>query len=283
MIEVRKNILKKIYKKRKPSTHKYDFGSLLIIGGSKLYSGSPAFAALSAIAAYRTGVDLVTVAAPERAANIVASFSPDMITYPLKGNYIAKTHLKELFYLAENKSAIVIGGGIERRKETLSTVAAFLKKITLPCVIDADAIHAVTKNKKIIANKKFVITPHPHEFYILTNKKTEKTRLEKRIKVVKESAQKLKTTILLKGHVDIISNGKKTAINKTGSPFMSVGGTGDTLVGILGSLLAQGIDTFTATCAAAYINGKAGEIVAKEKKQTMIASDLIKAIVKVIT
>ena len=99
MYIVNKSILKKVYRKRAKDARKYDYGSLLVVGGSKLYSGSSGFAALSA---YRSGVDLVTVAAPERAANIIAGFSPDMITYPLKGDYLRKEHLKEILSLAKN-------------------------------------------------------------------------------------------------------------------------------------------------------------------------------------
>ncbi len=279
-----KSILKKIYKKRKVIAHKYDFGALLIIGGSKKYSGSPAFNTLAALAmaAYRCGADVVEVAAPRRAADIIASFSPDMITYPLEGDSIKKAHLKKLLKLAKNKTAAVIGGGLERKRETLETILAFLKKINLPCVIDADAIYAVVKNKKVL-RKNFVITPHAYEFYILTGKKVENLSLKEKIKIIKEQATKLNIIILLKGNPDIISDGKKIAINKTGNSYMTVGGTGDTLAGILGSLLAQHIDPFTATGAAAYINGKAGDLAAKEKKAALIASDLIPEIQKIVS
>ena len=110
-MNISKSILKKVYKKRPKSVHKGNFGSLLIVGGSRLYSGSPGFAAM---AAYRSGVDLVTIAAPERAANIVAKWTPDMITHPLKGDFVKSSHVKELLKLAEGKDAVVIGGGLGR-------------------------------------------------------------------------------------------------------------------------------------------------------------------------
>lgn len=269
-------ILKKVYKKRSPYAHKYDFGHLLVIGGSKLYSGSPALASL---AAYRTGVDLVTAASPERAANIIATFSPDMITYPLKGDYINKKHVKELLSLTENKKAVVIGGGMERRKETFKAVQSFLRRVELPCVIDADAIHAVAEDKNIL-KKNFVLTPHAKEFYVLTGINLNNLSQDSIAKTVKKAAKELNTVILLKGHTDIISDGKKVILNKTGNPYLTKGGTGDTLAGILGSLLAQGIDLLTAASAAAYINGRAGDIAAKEKKQAVTSTDLINSIYK---
>lgn len=275
------SILKKVYKKRKSSSHKYDFGHLLIIGGSKMYSGAPALAGLAALAAYRAGVDLVTVAAPERAANIIASFSPELVTWPLRGAYLKKTHLKEIFNLTKNKNAVVIGNGLGKEKETESTVLKFLSKINIPCVIDADAIHAVAKNKRIL-RKIFVITPHAQEFYILTGVNLKNKTVKDKARIVKEYASKFNVIILLKGNPDIISDGKRIILNKTGNPYLTKGGTGDTLAGILGSLLAQGHDIFTASSAAAYINGLAGDIAAKEKKQALSPMDLINSIYKVI-
>ena len=270
-------ILKKIYKPRDKWVHKGNFGSLLVIGGSKRYSGSPVF---NALAAYRAGVDLVTVAAPRRAADIIASFSPDLITYPLEGDYLNETHLDDIFMLAQNSDAVVIGGGLERNRETLVTIRKILKGLTLPCVIDADTIHAIAEEKNLL-EKNFVITPHAHEFFVLTGKKVE-NNLKKRIKVVKDAASRLNCTIALKGYVDVISDGKRVAINKTGSPFMSVGGTGDTLAGICGALLARKIEPFEAACAACFINGRAGELASKKFREGLIASDLLKEIPNVI-
>lgn len=283
MFVVKTSIIKEVYPKRKKQAHKYDFGALLVIGGSKKYSGSPVFNALAsqAMASYRAGADIVEVAAPERAANIAAGFSPDIIAYPLKGDYLNRNHLTKIMELSKSKTAVVIGGGIERRNETLSTVLAFLKRTNLPCVIDADAIYALAKDKKVI-KRHFVVTPHAREFFILTGKTVLNLNLNKKIRIVKEEASKLNCTILLKGNPDIISDGVSIAINKTGNPYMTVGGTGDILAGILGSLLAQGIQPFKAACAAAYITGKAGDLAARKKKQSLVASDLLEEISKAV-
>ncbi len=276
--EIKKTILKKVYKKRKPWAHKDDFGRLLIIGGSKRYSGSPSFNALAAMAAYRSGVDIVEVVAPERVANIIASFSPDMITYPLEGNYVAKKHLKTLLEESKNKTAFVIGGGLERNTETLYVVREFLRKIKIPGVIDADAIYAIGPRMDL---SNFVFTPHAYEFFVLTGKKLKRNlALKEKIKIIWSEAKKLNTTILLKGNVDIISDGKQIAINKTGTPYMTVGGTGDTLAGILGSLIAQKNSLFDSACAAAYINGKAGELT--QRKASLTATDLIEKISEIV-
>ena len=292
MIQIKKDILKKFYPKRKQNVHKYDFGHLLVIGGSKLYSGSPALAALAAL---KSGTDLVTVAAPERAANIIAGFTPDLITYPLEGKYFEKKHLPELLKLAKNKTAFVIGGGTERQAETLKLIRKFIKETDLAGVVDADGIHALSYRRhsrmslsckrhwSMSPTKKrnLIITPHLQEFYVLTGIKITDKSLADKIKIVKKEAARFKNVILLKGNQDIISDGKKVAINKTGNPFMTKGGTGDTLAGICGALLAQGQDSFTAACAASYINGKAGDIAAKKFKQSLLATDVIENIYKV--
>jgi len=271
MIEVTANILQKIYKPRDPQAHKYDFGHLLVVGGSKLYHGSPA---LSALAAYRSGVDLATIIAPKRAADAIASLSPDLITYPLDCDYFSAQNLSEVSQHLPQKTAVVIGGGIELKDESIKFILEFLDKVDLPVVLDAGAIHAVAKKKEVIAAKPFVLTPHAYEFKVLTGIKASDS-LNERAATVQKMARKLQTTILLKGPIDIISNGKEIAINKTGNVFMTVGGTGDTLAGICGSLLAQGIEIFGAACAAAYINGRAGDLAAARFGRGLIASDLI--------
>ena len=286
MIEASKKILKEIYKSRSADVKKYDFGLLLIIGGSEFYSGPPAF---SALAAFRAGVDMVRIIAPKRAANIIASFKPDLAAFPLKGDWLTKEHLSTLISMTESakavahgKTAVVIGGGIGRTAETQETILEYLSQVSVPAVIDADAIHALAKNPQVVFGKPFLITPHTYEFFVLTGKEVYKLSEEEKIKVVQEEASRIGTTILLKGPVDIISDGKEVALSRTGSPFMTVGGTGDTLAGIAGALMARGTNPFQAAQAAAYINGVAGEMAGKKFGESLMATDLIEEIPQVI-
>lgn len=278
---ITRSILKEVYKKRAPEARKYDYGALLIVGGSEKYSGSPAFNALAALAAYRTGVDIVEVIAPKRAADIIATFSPDLITIPLEGEFISTDHLSKVLDESKNKKAAVIGGGIGRDSSTQKFILRFLKNVNLPCVIDADAIYAVARDRSVL-KPNHVITPHAYEFRVLTGINLDDLTPNQKVKAVRDAAAQLNCVIVLKGSPDIISDGKHTAMNKTGNRYMTVGGTGDILAGICGSLLAQGIKPFTAVCAAAYINGRAGDIVAQKKKQSLLASDMIDVIPKVI-
>ncbi len=286
MIEVNKSILKNIYQKRPEDARKYDYGLLLVIGGSEFYSGSPAF---SALAAFKTGVDMVRIIAPKRAADIIASFSPNLAAYPLQGAHLNKEHLTTLISMSESakvaargKVAVVIGGGIGRSQETQETILEYLSQVSLPVVIDADAIHALGKKPETISDQLSLVTPHAHEFFVLTGKKVLELSDEEKIRIVQEEAGRLKTTILLKGKIDIISNGKEVAIAKAGSPYMTVGGMGDTLAGVCGALLARGMNPFEAAQAGILINDLAGEIACKKLRESVMATDLIEAIPQVI-
>ncbi len=269
MLTVTKDFVKKLYSKRPDWSHKGDFGRLLIIGGSSLYSGSPILAAL---AAYRSGVDWVMIAAPKDVAHQIRSYSPDLMSYPLDGEFVSIKNIKTLLELEENYDAVLIGGGMGRVKEVKKTIIEFLKNTSLPCVIDADAIHAVAEEKKVIRSN-FVLTPHSYEFYVLTGEK-----ISDRAEQVTRYAQELGATILLKGHIDYISDGKQAAINKTGNPSMTKAGTGDSLAGICGALLARKIAPFDAACAAAYINGAAGDLANTKLGVSLLATDVIEEI-----
>jgi len=286
MKKTNKKILKKIYKKRPAYSKKYDFGLLLVIGGSQFYSGSPALAGL---AAFRAGVDMVYIIAPKRAADIVASFAPDLAAYPLKGDYLSKNHLSSLLTMTESarivsngKTAVVIGGGLGRTPAVQEVILEYLSQISVPVVIDADCIYAIARKPQVIFGKPFLITPHSYEFYVLTNQKIYHLSDKEKIKIVQKEAEKLNTTILLKGNIDIISNGKETVLNKTGSPYMTIGGSGDVLAGVAGALMARGIPPFLSAQAAAFINGMAGQLGEKNFGEGLMASDLIALIPQVL-
>lgn len=286
MKEVQEDILKEIYRPRKKESHKYDFGLLIVIGGSEFYSGSPA---LSALAALKAGVDMVYIISPRRSADIIASFSPVLAAFPLEEKRLTKKSLPFLIEMLKSakavshgKAGLVIGGGLGRSPETRETVISLLEKISLPTVIDADAIYAVSERKEIIKGKPFILTPHTYEFFVLSGKEVREKNADERGKIVEEIANYLKTNIILKGAEDVISNGKETVISKTGTPYLTKGGTGDTLAGICGALLSRGINPFVAAQAGAFINGKAGELATKRYKQSLLATDLIEVIPEVI-
>lgn len=286
MTKITKDILKQVYLPRPADSHKYDFGLLLIIGGGEFYTGSPA---LSAMAAFRAGVDMAQILAPKRAADIIAGFSPNLAAFPLKGDWLDKedvpvliSHAISAKSVAGEKTAVVVGGGVGRSQETQEAIAEFLEETDSKIVVDADAIYALSKNPLSIKDNPAIITPNIHEFFILTGKKLDNLTIEEKVKIVQEEALKINSTILLKGFVDIISDGKETVTDETGTPYMTVGGTGDTLAGICGAFLAMGFDPFLSAQAGSFINGKAGELASKRLGPSMTAMDLIEEIANAI-
>ena len=275
---VSSSILKKVYKKRDKWSHKGQYGKLVVIAGCKRHTGSACFVGLSS---YKAGCDLVYIASPERSADVAANFSPVLITEPLEGDKLAMNHVGKIISLIEEVrgTAVAIGPGLWREEETNEAVVKLIEKIDLPMVIDADAIRAVTK--EILIKKNCVLTPHADEFKQFSGINVGNS-VEQRIKAVKSEAAKINNVILLKGNVDVIADGKKVMLNKTGSVFMTKGGCGDTLTGICGAFLARGVDKFTAACAAAYINGKAGELASKKYGESLLPTDLIEEIHNVI-
>ena len=286
MTKVSKDIIEKVYPQRPLEVKKYDYGLLLVIGGGEFYSGSPA---LSALSGFRAGADMLRLIAPKRAADIIASFSPILAAFPLDNPHLLKQHLPTLLTMTESaresahgKMAVIIGGGMGRSQETQETIVEYLSQINVPVVVDADAIHAIAKRLDVLAGKPFLITPNTFELTLLKGRDVRPLELDQRIQEAQAIATKLGTTLLLKGKTDIITNGTDVALNETGSPYMSIGGAGDTLAGIAGALLARGVDAFTAAQAAAYINGKAGELAGKKFKESLVATDIIDAIPEVI-
>ncbi len=267
-------------KKRVPDSHKGQNGVALVVGGSNALVGAPALSAQAALAAMRTGIDLVTVAAPEKVAWVVNSFSPDLMTTKLRGPRVTEEHLKEVLALAAKADAVLMGPGMGLDKETIAFVRKAVAKIKKPLVLDADALKAAKGTK---FNGRVLITPHAKEFEIFSGRKLPApANLKKRVKVVEEVARKHHCVVLLKGRVDIVSDGKATRLNKTGNPGMTIGGTGDVLAGLCLGLAAKGNTLFDAACAAAYLNGKAGDILLALQGTTFLASDLLRVIPKLL-
>ena len=266
-------------KKRAPDAHKGDFGRLLVIGGSETYSGAPA---LTAMGAYAAGVDIVYVAAPETAAPIVAGFSPSLITLKLKGSRLTSRNMDKLEEFYERVDAVAIGPGLGVHDETAGAVRTIIGDIEerrLPVLLDADALKSYPQREKISTEAMF--TPHEKEFEILTGK-TPGRRLGERGETVRKEAAKLGGTILLKGSVDLVSDGDRTRYNWTGNPGMTVGGTGDVLSGVAAGFMAMGSKPFQAAVAGAFVNGAAGDAAFLEKGYHLEPMDLIRGIPKVI-
>jgi hydroxyethylthiazole kinase-like uncharacterized protein yjeF len=250
--------LRSLFFKRKIGAHKGDFGRVLVIGGSKYYSGAPA---LCAMAALRTGADIATVLAPEHVANTIRGFSPNLIVREYEGTALNSAALEEFERIYDDFDSFVIGSGLslEAGRLALHAIVNTLEKEKKKYILDADALKLL-RYKEV--GGKCVVTPHHREYALFFGN------------VHPENASK-KLCILLKGHDDMVYYKSEQAVNKTGNPGMTVGGTGDVLTGVLATLLANTHDLFGAACAAAYICGSAGDLAYKEHGNLLLATDVI--------
>jgi NAD(P)H-hydrate epimerase len=265
-------------RKRSIKSKKGDNGRVLVIGGSYTFSGAPT---LSALAAMRSGADLVYVAAPEETAKIIAGFSPDLISIKLSGINISPRNLDELKPWIDRADVVVVGPGMGMSEETIEAsklIVDYLKSKNKPAVIDADALKA-NAGKELYPNA--VITPHAGEFKIFFSEQPSDD-IKKRIEQVINASRKCNCVVLLKGYVDVISNGKEFKLNKTGNPGMSVGGTGDTLTGIIATFMAQKLDPFTSAYLGVFVNSLSGSLAYHEIGEHLVATDVVNKIPEVL-
>ncbi|HDS59782.1 MAG TPA: NAD(P)H-hydrate dehydratase [Thermoplasmatales archaeon] len=251
-------------------SHKGQNGVVLTIGGGP-FTGAPALAALAAL---RTGADLSLAAVPERAQPVVASFSPDLITVSLPGGHLQPSHLETLRPHLEKADAVVLGPGLGSHPQTREAAGEVIDACLSSgkrLVVDADAIEAFGERN---GRERTVITPHAGEFARLTGVSLTDDR-EERMQAVRRAAEERNCTLLLKGWVDVISDGRSVKLNHVHNPGMTVGGTGDVLSGIAGALLARNVPAFNAARMAAFINGSAGNRALAVKSYGLTASDLL--------
>jgi hydroxyethylthiazole kinase-like uncharacterized protein yjeF len=239
---------------RRHKAHKGDGGEVLVIGGGP-YQGAPYLAGLGAL---RAGADIVRIASP------VFEPIPDLIYERLDGERIGEEHRERLVSLATRADAVICGNGLGPDSHSvICAIAPYCKK----AVIDADALRLPLP----VAKNETLYTPHAGEFTRITGIKLSDDAQERAL-VAKGAG--IHGTLLLKGYTDIITDGNRVRFNRTGDPAMTVGGTGDVLAGIAGALLCH-IPAFEAGCIAAYVNGRAGQAVAAERGEGMLASDLV--------
>lgn len=253
---------------RSPDAHKGAFGEVLVIGGGP-YTGAPSLAAQGAM---RAGADLVRVACPAAIAREVQAYEAGLIVRPLEETprtRIAPPHVEQLVELASEHDAVVVGPGLGDSQESLAGIREFLPRYRGTAVIDADALRVVSGTE---SDATVVCTPHAGEFQRMGGETPEDWR--ERMEAVTAAAAELDVTVLLKGPYDIISDGATTRVNRTGTPAMTVGGTGDVLAGVTGALVCRQPPVEAASIAA-HANGRAGELAAKDYDTGLMATDLL--------
>jgi len=258
-----------LYPVPRATSHKGQNGRVLVIAGGP-YTGAPALVGYGALG---VGADLIHVATPALAASVVASYSPMFIVHPLVGHRLLREDTRQIVDLASRADAIAIGPGLGDAEGTLDAVKEIVRSVSLPLVVDADAVRAVASDPKCLVGKRAVITPHSREFQTLTGKVLPEAP-EERVEIVREAAKAFGATILLKGHVDIVTNGTRVKFNYTGNPGMTVGGTGDVLCGVVTGLMSKGMSPFDAARLGAFANGYAGDLAFKVKSYGLTSVDV---------
>ena len=272
---------------RDSSSHKGNNGRLLVIGGSKDYSGAPAIAGMAAIGA---GADLVYVASPQNAAEAIKSTSPDLIVKSLEGDKLSLKHYDEILSLVDNVDSVLIGPGAGIDEDTSKLFNILVAKIKKPIVLDADALKQVELS--LIKNREdIILTPHIFEFKSFFKVENDLkldidsydfSKVDENITEFQKIIRQIKGTVVVKGKYDLILSGNKFKINKIGNAGMTVGGTGDALAGISASLLSQGLSSFDSASLATFINGLAGDEAYNIKGNGFSATDLVSYIGSVI-
>lgn len=274
----------KFFPKRIQDSHKGTYGRILNIAGSKFYSGA---AILSSLSALKVGAGYVTLACPCDICNNISAYSPDITLLPTKSTNgcISNKNIDFLLNKSKEYDIVSIGSGLSQNTETQKFIIEFLREIKKPCVIDADAINAVSKNRNYQLPKNSIITPHPKELSRLINISVEDIQ-KSREKFAIETANKNECIVVLKGHKTIVTDGSKIYENNSGNSALSKAGSGDVLTGMITGILAQKNnhqELFESASLGVYLHGLAGEEGAKEKTEYgLLASELLKYIPKAI-
>ena len=260
---------------RKPESHKGDYGKLLLLCGSRGYTGA---AALSAMGALRSGAGLVYLGVPESIYAIEAVKLTESIVFPLpEQNGKLSGHATDLLSdLLDSMDCVLIGPGLGKSSGTESVLNWIIHEAKCPVVVDADGINLLGEHKDILRGRKtpLVITPHVGEFSRFTGRKIS-DRQQDAVALAKE----LGIIVVLKGHNTVITDGRKGYMNTTGNPGMAVGGSGDVLAGMITSLIGQGIPPLEAAACAVWLHGAAGDLCQQEIGQYgMLPTDMLSAL-----
>src|SRR6266567_9434122 len=183
--------LDRVYPARSSDVRKGDFGRVVICGGSDRYAGCLAF---NSLAALRAGADLAIVVAPRRAADIVAGYSPDLITVPCDSPFPDPDVAIELL---EKADSLVMGCGVTRTPESHRALMDIIQRCKTPMVLDAEALHAIAATPEMIKGKQALLTPNAGEYQVLS-KSPWPENVDGRKTAVQTLAKQYKATVIVK-------------------------------------------------------------------------------------
>ena len=278
--------LTQLFIKPKRNVNKGSFKKAAIIGGSKTYSGS-AVLAISALAAFKTGLGYANIAVPDCVFPAIAGKAPECTVTLLKddGNGI-KFYEEDIIPLFKYDS-LAVGLGMGATEETYKLIKFILKNYSGKVLIDADGLNSLAFfGKEILKEKRncqVVLTPHIAEFARLNNT-DKKEVVSGGVNLAKTFAKEYGVVLVLKSAVSVITDGNTTFLNVTGTPAMAKAGSGDVLSGFAAGMLAREENPVLAAAYGCYLFGRAGEIAEETHGNTftVTATDLITALPKAV-
>ena len=260
---------------RKATAHKGNFGKILLLCGSRGFTGA---AYLAAMGALRAGAGLVYLGVPESIYQIEAIKLNEAIVFPLpdREGMLCPEAIPLLAERLPQMDAVVLGCGLGQSQGAEGVVRWVLEQARCPVVLDADGINLIGRHRDVLRGRAGVtiLTPHQGEF----------VRLgfpigEDRMASARQAARELGCVMVLKGHGTCVTDGQREYINPTGNPGMAVGGSGDVLAGIIGSLLGQGLAPLEAAACGCWVHGAAGDQCARDLGQYgMLPTDMLNAL-----
>ena len=260
---------------RDPWGHKGTFGKVLLLCGSRGFTGAAYFAAMGAL---RAGAGLVFLGVPESIYAIEAVKLNEPVVFPLpeEEGKLSSAAIPQILTRLPGMDAVLLGCGLGSSEETRKVVCAILEAADCPVVLDADGINVLAGHMDILRGRQYptILTPHDGEYLRIGG-----VLNGDRMRSAAAFAAENHCILLLKGHRTCITDGKTGYVNRTGNPGMAVGGSGDVLAGILTGLLGQGMKPLQAAACAAWLHGAAGDLCAAELGQyAMLPTDMLNAL-----
>jgi ADP-dependent NAD(P)H-hydrate dehydratase / NAD(P)H-hydrate epimerase len=263
-------------RRRSEGDNKYTAGHVLVVGGSRGFTGAPS---LTALAAMRADAGYVTVAAPESALPALEQRLLEAVKRPLpdEAGLVAEGSADIVLELALKASALALGPGLGRGRGPHELVRRLVAEVLLPAVVDADALFELEPAEWAGPR---VLTPHEGELAGLLGT-TSADVAAHRIASVRTAAERFGCVVLLKGPDTLVAApGRGLLICSLGLPSLATAGTGDVLTGIVAAFLAKGVDAQLAAAAAAVAQQRAS--VEAPQRSGLVASDLIDALPRVL-
>ena len=269
------------YLPRIPDAHKGDAGHLMVVAGSPGKTGA---AALTSLAAMRTGAGLVTLGIPRGVNPVLESQVLEVMTLPLDENedgMLDRASAAKIVSSLKKKQCLAVGPGLGVSPGTQSLLFDVLKASRVPVVLDADAITLLAEDRDILSSLEIpvILTPHPGEMARLSRMTAGEIQQD-RIGAARDFATTYKVHLVLKGAGTVVAHPDGSVyVNPTGNPGMASGGMGDVLTGIIAGLLAQGYAPQTAARIGVWIHGAAADSLAHARGAVgFLASDILEEI-----